>query len=109
MKSWQDIYDVIREDATAKGTIYRPAHDGEPETMCVMGGLALTAGLDIRQGNNGEAVWTTEALDFVVDNYPLTFEQCAYLVRVNDNHEDVETRRAALIAQVRKYEAQETA
>ena len=103
MKSWQDIYDVIAEDATGR-SIFRPGVylDGEwrPETMCVMGGLALAAGLDIRSRYLG----TSQVVDFVYDNYPLTFDQCNYLVSVNDNHTNLEARRVALISQVREYE-----
>lgn len=105
MKSWQDIYDVIADDANGT-TIYRPANcdgDGQPEKMCVMGGLALAAGLDIRSRYFG----TSEVVDFVLDKYPLTYDQCNYLVSVNDSHELLAKRREALIAKVREYEAQD--
>lgn len=95
-------YKTIAEDANGQ-TLYRKAnaYDGSgPEIMCVIGGLADAAGFNVRVGFPS----TNDAIDFVVEHYPLTLSQCIHLVDVNDEYESTVKRREALIAQVRKYE-----
>ena len=116
MKTWQDIYDVISQDANGVGHIYV---GGEKPTMCVLGGLAQAAGLDLEgrwrahQATGGFRdlgplpVFTREAIDWVIKHYPLSRGQCDRLYSKNDSYYDIAERRAALISLVQTFEAEE--
>ena len=103
MRTWQDIYDTIKEDATVVGSICIG-----PGLMCVLGGLASDAGLDVEARlRDGKKVYTEEAIGFIVEHYPLTKDQCKTLFSTNDFYGRIEDRRVALIVKVQGFEAQE--
>ena len=108
MKIWQDIYTTIENDANIRGAVCTGL--GE---MCVLGGLASDAGLDV-EGRYQEwsstkpakiFVDTNEAIDFIIEHYPLTKDDCVELFRVNDEYKTTPARRRGLIKTVERFEA----
>ncbi len=115
MRTWQDIYDTIAEDATIQKAICNG-----PGLMCVLGGLASNAGLDVEARweawkNHYQAgfpippkfVDTAEAIAFIVEHYPLDGDQCVKLFEVNDKYITTSARRKALIKKVKEFETQQ--
>ena len=109
MTTWDKMRKAIRNDATLQHIYFAPREDGGMDA-CVIGGLALAAGLDYAETYddfNMDSIGTLD--DFVhslITAYPgVSREALCLLQTVNDRCEETEPRRCALLLTVDKLEA----
>jgi len=102
----QQIIEIIKKDATLKGRYYEPT-TGD---ACVIGGLALAAGVNPRiLGYCGGLPisnldsWVTHIRKLLRDRFGIDEEQALRLQRTNDYKDNTAFRREALIQMVNGF------
>ncbi len=98
----QEILEVISNNAT-----YRHAYLGNNGEMCVLGGLATHASIELPPSwANGRAIGSYALTKFRRDlsnRYALTDDEMVQLQQINDTYKQIEDRRFKLRQLVRRF------
>ncbi len=111
-KQAEEIREIIRHDASATAIIatYGLREDGgygplDEPTYCVLGGLAKAAGTeDSKLRGDALGGLSNAGRKAIKERFGLDSRQMGALYGINDAHEDVEKRRAALCKRIDTWE-----